>query len=157
MRWANYNSERANLVPSLTRDIGSIVNDLITSGWEPLKRNPEVAMFNPKVNLTEDREGFTITAEVPGVKKEDIKLNISGDLLTISGEKRNEIERSDEEKEHRRVHYVERSYGSFERCFQLNAEVDEDRIEAVFEEGVLRVKLPKSQRAKQGNKTISIK
>ena len=158
MRWANFNGERSSLVPSLPRDINGLVTDLLTSGWEPFyKRASAPEVFNPKVNVTEDKEGFTVTAEVPGVKKEDIKLNTSGDVLTLSGEKRSEVTRSDEDKEHTKAHYVERTYGSFERSFQLNAEVDEDKIDASFEDGILKVRLPKSQKAKQGVKAISIK
>lgn len=97
----------------------------------------------PAVDISEDDGKYVVTAELPGVKSDDVHLEISGDLLTLSGEKRSERE---EEKEERR--YVERRFGRFSRSFTLPANADPDRIRAKFADGVLTVEIPKSEESK---------
>jgi HSP20 family protein len=93
-------------------------------------------MLSPKVDVTQKDDGWEITAELPGVAKEDIDLRLDGDMLTISGEKRDE--RKDEKNR-----FVERSYGSFTRSFQLPFTPDASKVEADCEQGVLTIKVPK--------------
>jgi HSP20 family protein len=93
-------------------------------------------MLSPKVDVTQTGEGWEVTAELPGVDEKDIDLQLDGDLLTISGEKRDE--RKDEQN-----HFVERSYGSFTRSFQLPFTPDPDKVTADCDRGVLTIKLPK--------------
>jgi HSP20 family protein len=97
----------------------------------------------PAVDIAEDDGKYTVTAELPGVKSEDVHLEINGDLLTLRGEKRSERE---EEREERR--YVERRFGTFSRSFTLPANADPDRIRAHFSDGVLTVEIPKSEETK---------
>jgi HSP20 family protein len=107
--------------------------------------------FTPRVNVTEDNENLFVHAEIPGVDKNDIKINITGDLLTISGEKKSE--QKDEKKNYYRV---ERSYGTFSRSFTLPAEVVVDKISADYKDGVLNITLPKTEQAKVVEKQINI-
>ena len=108
--------------------------------------------FTPRVDVTEDNENLYVHAEVPGVDKNDIKINLVGDVLTISGEKKSE--QKDEKKNYYRI---ERNYGAFSRSFTLPAEVIYDKITADYKEGVLTITLPKTEEAKIVEKQIEIK
>lgn len=99
--------------------------------------------WTPTCDVKEDKEHLTITLDLPGVKPEDVKISVEGQVLTIRGEKRQVSEQNDE-----RWHRYERSYGSFERSFTLPSTVDADRIQASTEHGVLTVTLPKVEKAK---------
>lgn len=108
--------------------------------------------FTPRVNVTEDNENLYVHAEIPGVDKNDIKINIVGDVLTISGEKKSE--QKDEKKNYYRI---ERNYGGFSRSFTLPAEVVTDKIAAEYKDGVLNITLPKTEQAKVVEKQIEVK
>ena len=94
-------------------------------------------VLSPKVDVCQTNDGWEITAELPGVRQEDIDLRLDGDMLTISGEKRDE--RKDDKNR-----FVERSYGNFTRSFQLPFTPDPDKVTADCDQGVLTVKLPKA-------------
>ena len=96
------------------------------------------------------KDSVTIKAELPGVEAKDLDISVSGDVLTIKGEKRQEREEKDE---HR--HLVERSYGAFSRMVRLPAPVASDKAKASFKSGVLTITLPKTEEAKR--KAIPIK
>ena len=108
--------------------------------------------FSPSVDVNEDNENLYVHAEVPGVDKNDIKISIVGDVLTISGEKRSE--QKDEKKNYYRI---ERNYGSFTRSFTLPSEVVVDKISAEYKEGVLNITLPKTEEAKIVERQIEVK
>ena len=108
--------------------------------------------FSPKVDVNEDNENLYVIAEVPGVDKNDIKINLVGDVLTITGEKKSEV--IDEKKNYYRT---ERRYGTFTRSFTLPSEVVIDKISAEYKEGVLNITLPKTEEAKIVEKQIEIK
>ena len=108
--------------------------------------------FSPRVDVTEDNENIYVHAEVPGVSKNDIKISIIGDELTISGEKKSEVK-----EEKKNYHRTERSYGSFTRSFTLPSEVVVDKIAAEYKEGVLYVTLPKTEEAKVVERQIEVK
>lgn len=108
--------------------------------------------FSPRVDVNEDNENIYVIAEVPGVDKNDIKINLVGDVLTITGEKKSEV--IDEKKNYYRT---ERRYGSFTRSFTLPSEVVIDKISAEYKEGVLNITLPKTEEAKIVEKQIEIK
>lgn len=107
-----------------------------------------VTMLNPKVDVCPTDDGWELTAELPGVDEKDIDLRLDGDLLTISGEKRDQ--RKDDKNR-----LVERSYGSFTRSFQLPFTPDPDKVTADCDKGVLTIKLPKSAEQER-SKRISI-
>lgn len=102
-------------------------------------------MLNPKVDVCQTDDGWEITAELPGVDQNDIDLRLEGDMLTISGEKRDE--RKDDKNR-----FVERSYGSFTRSFQLPLSPDPDKVTADCDRGVLTIKLPKSVEQERSTK-----
>ena len=97
----------------------------------------------PAVDVLEQADAIRITAEIPGVKPEDLRISLEGNLLTIHGTKQQEAEEKTE-----RVHRYERTYGAFERSFTLPASVEPKDITANYDNGVLTITLPKSERAK---------
>jgi HSP20 family protein len=99
-------------------------------------------LFAP-TDVSEDENALQITMELPGVDPENVRLSLENNVLTIRGEKQQEIDENNE-----RVHRSERVYGIFERTFVLPNTVDADRIEARFENGVLIVRIPKAERAR---------
>ncbi|HJU18098.1 MAG TPA: Hsp20/alpha crystallin family protein [Stellaceae bacterium] len=106
----------------------------------------------PAVDVAEDDKAYHITAELPGLNEKDIEVNLSDDILTICGEKRDEQEQKD-----KNYHFSERRYGSFRRSFAVPQGIDRDKIEANFRNGVLALTLPKTQDAMQQQKKIEVK
>ena len=115
--------------------------------WEGTQL-PATSAF--KVDISEDEDAFYIEAEIPGLKKEDISLGVEEDVLTIKGERKKETE-----EQGKNYHRVERNYGSFSRSFNLGELIDQENIEASFENGVLHVSLPKAQQVRK-TKEITI-
>ena len=109
-----------------------------------------VAQWSPLVDITEDEKEYLIKAELPDIKKEDVRLTVENDVLAISGERKFE-----KEEKGRRYHRIERAYGSFVRRFSLSEDADGRNVTADFKDGVLQVHLPKSVKAKQ--KAVEIK
>jgi len=98
----------------------------------------------------EDENEYLIKAELPEVKKDDVKVTVQDDVLTISGERMFE-----KEEKGRKYHRMERAYGSFARSFTLPEDADGEKVAAEFKDGVLKVHLPKSEQAKP--KSIEVK
>lgn len=106
----------------------------------------------PAMDFTEDEKTYRLTAELPGMSEKDIDVQMSGDMLTIKGEKRQEKEEKAEN------YYVsERRFGSFQRSFTLPDGIDRDKIEAGFEKGVLTITLPKTPETVKEQKKIEVK
>jgi HSP20 family protein len=108
--------------------------------------NPETATgatWLPLVDIFEETDEIRLVAEVPGVKPEDVKISVEGNLLTIKGTKEQVAEEKAE-----RVHRYERTYGAFERTFTLAASIDPSKIRATYNLGVLTITLPKAETAK---------
>lgn len=105
---------------------------------DSLASRGRVSSFSPQVDAYETERGYQIEAALPGIKREDIKVDFHQDRLTISGERQFKNERNE-----KRYHLVESSYGSFQRSFQLPDTVDPSQIEALYEDGMLRVMVPK--------------
>lgn len=108
----------------------------------------------PAVNITENKEDYKVAVGAPGLKKSDFNIDVEGNILTISCEKEEKKEEKDEQ--HARREY---NYSSFSRSFTLPDEVNREKIEAVYEDGVLRLTLPKKEEVKKAalSKHISIK
>ena len=115
-------------------------------------RDMSSVFADPAIDLTEDDKAYTITAEVPGLEPKDIEVALSGDMLTLKGEKREEAE----EKE-KGVYISERAYGSFQRSFELPDGVDRDKISAAVSKGVLTITLPKTAEAQKSQQKIEVK
>lgn len=111
---------------------------------------PKLDEISPSVDIFEEKGDMVIKAEIPGMKKEDVNVSITDNLVTISGEKKQE-----EKVEKKNYHRVERSYGSFCRRFRLPDDVKSDDVKASFKNGVLEVRLPKMKEGKQKKITIS--
>ena len=126
--------------------------DHMTCEHHPVKHL--VAEWLPAVELSETNDCLIIKAELPSMKEKDIDVSLRGDVLTIKGEKRQE-KREDKEKEH--YHYSETYYGSFQRSFSLPVGVKADSIEAHFDNGVLKITLPKTEEAKEKETKIKVK
>ncbi|OGU23579.1 MAG: heat-shock protein [Hydrogenophilales bacterium RIFOXYD1_FULL_62_11] len=109
-------------------------------GWPSLGREAfSTTEWSPKVDISETDQAFTIKAELPEVRKEDIKVNIENGMLSISGERKQEKEEKD-----KKFHRVERFYGSFMRSFTLPDNVDASQIKAEYKDGMLNLSLPKT-------------
>jgi HSP20 family protein len=106
--------------------------------------------WNPSVDVSETKDKVVITADLPGMTKDDVKISIQDHTLTLEGEKKREKEEKGEN-----YHRLERSYGSFCRSFTLPAAVKADKIKASYKDGVLSVTLPKAEEAKPKEIPIS--
>jgi len=127
-----------------------LVNAIMNSVAEETE-NTESIDFRPKVNTRETEGSYHIEAELPGVKKEDVEINVDGNILTISGERNVREEVKDED-----YHKVESRYGLFSRSFTLPEKVDTSKIEAEFVNGILEITIPKLQ-IDTSSKKIEIK
>ncbi len=141
--WGSLRTEMDRLFDSFTGRFG-------TPPFLQARQDTRFNLPSPAVDITEADGAFKISAEVPGMAEKDVEVSVSGDTLTIKGEKRQERE----EKSNNR-YLSERSYGEFQRAFSLPEDVDRDKIAASFANGVLTVTLPKS--AKSAPKKIEVK
>ncbi len=114
-------------------------------------REPSLAVV-PAVDLEETDDAFKITAELPGMDKKDIHITFENNVLTISGEKKAEKEIKEEN-----YHRLERSYGKFQRSFELPGYINRDKIEADYKDGVLHITVPKSEEAKPKQIEVKVK
>ena len=118
-------------------------------GRQPVQRNTTqeesltVPEWAPLVDITEDEKEYLIKAELPEVRKEDVKVTVEQGVLTITGERKFE-----KEEKGRKYHRVERSYGSFVRSFSVPDDADPTKVNAEFKDGVLKVHLVKSEQAR---------
>ena len=110
------------------------------------------ADWMPRVNVSESDKEICVSAELPGMDEKDIDVSLSGDTLTVKGEKKAEKEEKGEN-----WHRTERTFGSFRRDIVLPAAVEAERTEAKFSKGVLTITIPKSREAQQETKKIAIK
>jgi HSP20 family protein len=129
----------------LQREMNRLFNDSYSA--PTTRRSPDSAAFSagwaPAVDVAEDASEITLKIELPGVKKDEIDLELSSDTLTIRGEKKFE----EKEKAGNYVR-IERSFGKFQRTFSLSVPIQQDKITANFSDGVLTVRLPKSEASK---------
>jgi HSP20 family protein len=108
--------------------------------------------WSPSVDISETKDNFVVKAELPGLEAKDVNVSISGDVLTVKGEKNAEEEEKDEH-----YHRIERYSGSFQRVFQLPSGVKADKVKATFDKGVLKITLPKVEEAKKKEIEVKIK
>ena len=109
------------------------------------------ADWYPAVDVTETDQEYVVAAELPGVKKDDVKVSTEEGRLVLRGERKEQ-----HEEKGRRMHRIERAYGSFYRSFELPDDVDASKIAAEFKDGVLNVHLPKTQAKPKEGREISI-
>ena len=140
---------RTDPVGRLHQEIDRMFDDFLAPGRFLGRAGDGVLV--PRVDITEVDDRIEIAAELPGVDQKDIEVSIDGDMLTIRGEKKSEIE--EKKADH---HLVERRFGSFRRSIRLPGEVDPDKVEATFDKGVLKVTFKKPEEAKHSRKRIEV-
>lgn len=118
--------------------------------WPELQETMTTTEWSPLVDITEDEKEYLVKAEIPEVKKEDLKVKVEDGTLSITGERQ-----SENEEKGKKFHRIERSYGSFERRFRLPEDADSAKVSSEFKDGVLKVHLPKSPNASP--KAIEVK
>jgi len=126
------------------------LDGLFSTGFDWTGRELAGSLY-PNVDITESEAGYAIMADLPGLAKEDIKVSVENGVLSISGEKKREVEK----KEKNNYYHFERSYGRFCRSFTLPTYVDGKSIEAKYNNGVLEVHLKKTEASKP--KAIEVK
>ena len=147
--------EQRGLLPS-EHEVRDFVREMFEDFFRPYAIAPRWAMsremrrFAPALDVTETESEYHVSVELPGMTKNDIQVTVDQGRLIISGEKKSETEE-------KRKNYVrmERSYGSFTRTVPLPSEIKEAEVEATFREGVLTIRLPKSEEAR--GKKVQIK
>ena len=119
----------------------------------PLTPLSDFSFIEPKIEMVETENGFNISAELPGMDSDDVEVDVSEDgYLRIRGEKKNSITDNSNG-----MYFSERSYGMVSRTIPLSSEIDVDKVEAKFSNGVLKINLPKTQIAKQKVRKIQVK
>ena len=138
---------------SLHREVNRLFDDVFRGFDGRLPTSASLASINgvwPSVEISETDKEIKVTAEIPGLDEKDIEVLLNDGVLTLKGEKRSETEEKDKQ-------FSEHFYGRFERRIPLGIEVEEDKIEARFKNGVLNIVLPKSAKAQSQVKRIAIK
>ena len=121
-------------------DLGSLVADLFDSPSTTLSRNGD---FTPAVDILETDEAFVVQAQLPGLEKKDVKVEINNNTLTLSGERKKTDETKGEN-----YHRIESVFGQFRRSFSLPTNIEAEKIEAKFKNGVLEVTVAKKPESK---------
>ncbi|QQL43965.1 Hsp20/alpha crystallin family protein [Sulfuriroseicoccus oceanibius] len=111
----------------------------------------DLSEWRPAVDVAEDDKCYTITADLPEVSRQDAKVSVKDGVLTISGERKRELQQADV-----KFHRIERSYGTYQRSFHIPESVDPDAIKAVFKDGVLTITMPKSVPTKHDEHEIEV-
>jgi len=134
-------------VSRLRDEMDRLWQDFFGPGRRTLR--PIAEEWIPPVDISDTADNVTVKVEVPGMDAKDIEISLSGDILTIRGEKKAEKEEKGEN-----FYLVERSYGSFTRSLRLPAEVKADKIEASYKQGVLTITCPKKEEVKPKQITV---
>lgn len=131
------------------RDMNRLFNVTL---HRPLKLGNGGALWAPAIDIVDEKDQIKVKADLPGMKKEDIEINLENDVLTLKGEKK-------EEKETKEKDFIrsERYYGAFHRAFTLPASVDASKVNASYKDGVLEITLPKKEGAKPKQIKVDIK
>jgi HSP20 family protein len=130
--------ESANSLQSFEQRVNRLFDDVFDRSLTPSLLDASWSEFSPRVDIVERDEEIEVSAELPGLDREDIEVSLSDEVLTVRGEKR--VEREEEKGS---VYRMERSYGSFRRQVALPCEIEADRVKATFKNGVLTITLPK--------------
>lgn len=138
---------------TVARRLNRLFDDAFQGSWPQWSREDAGSVTSawlPPVDVFEQKDAVKIVAELPGVKAEDVRISLENNVLTIRGEKKQTAEEQTE-----RVHRYERCYGVFERAFTVPTTIDAEHISASHEDGVLTVSLPKVERAKPRQITVT--
>jgi HSP20 family protein len=132
---------------SLRADMDRLFSSLF--GHTPEERE---GFWAPVIDIEEDNENILVKAEIPGMKKDDIKVSVQGNMLNITGERKQESEAKN-----KTFHRVERTYGKFSRMITLPTDVDSDKVKASYKDGILNITLPKPESVKPRHIDVEIK
>ena len=124
---------------------------LLGPSWLQRMRMPVMEEVTPTVDIFEEGDEFVVKAEIPGINKEDISVDITDSTVVISGQKKKE-----EKVEEKNYYRMERSFGSFSRSLRMPAEVQTDKANAKFKDGILEIRVPKTEEAKSKEKKVPI-
>lgn len=136
-------------ISNLRREMDHIFNELIPFNWRFEEPEFELSTWSPTTDITETDDEYIIESDLPGMSKNDIEINVQGNILLIEGEREKETK-----EEFNRYLRRERSFGTFKRSFTLPQNVVEDKVKASFKDGVLTVHVPKAEKSKR--KTVKI-
>ncbi|WP_215224392.1 Hsp20/alpha crystallin family protein [Echinicola shivajiensis] len=142
MKLVRYNNFEPNYPSSFSGLLDKFFNESV---------NAEASRFIPSVDISEDGNNYELELSIPGVKKEDFNISLEDGKLTISGERKHK-----EKKEGKNYHSVQSQYGSFSKSFFLPDDVSPEKIEAKYEDGILHVLIPKTEK-KVVKSTIEVK
>ena len=143
--------EPFGLLSSFRDEMDRLFDDFF-SPWRGRGLLPRETIWTPQLDVYEDENNIIVNVDVPGMKPEDIDISVSGNALSIRGEKKQE-----EKKEGKDYYRMERAYGSFSRTVELPSTVDTKKINATYKDGVLEVVLPKVEEAKPQKIKIKVK
>ncbi len=143
----NPHQEIENMLSRYSKAMG---RDISSSDFDA---NMELAEWTPTVDVEEDKENYTIRADLPGVAKKDIEVCLDKGVLSITGDKQTVKETGKDTKQHR----TERFYGSFARRFALPTAIKENELDATFKDGVLTLIIPKAEEVKPKSIDIKVK
>ena len=135
------------------RDLQSEMNRFLN--LSPLRKDGDLAWarpFEPDIEVREEPDHFLVRADLPGIKKEELNISVTGNLLTLKGERKGETETKG-----RDYFYSERFYGAFSRTLELPTEVEADKMKAAYKDGVLELTLPKAESAKPKQIKVEVK
>jgi HSP20 family protein len=129
-------------LPSFQHEMNRMFNEFF-GGGNGEAAGTGLSSWTPAVDIHETDDGFVIKAELPGVSKDDVSIDVHQNTLTLRGQRKHEAEVKQD-----KYHRVERAYGTFQRSFVLPTIVDQDKVQATYKDGVLELHLPKSEAAK---------
>ena len=135
----------------LHNDIDRLFDDFFR-GFDLAPFGESFDTFSPCIDVNENDKNYQIAAELPGMDENDINLTLDNNILTISGEKKQETEDKDQN-----YYRMERSYGSFQRSISLPPGIESDKVDATFKKGILTITLPKTAETQQHVKRIPVK
>lgn len=124
---------------SLQREVDRLFDDVLRAGTSSSDRQTGAVLI-PQIDVSETPTELRITAELPGVSGNDIDVSLDSDILTVRGQKK--LQRKEDKED---FHFVERSFGSFQRAIRIPFAVEPDKVQASFDNGVLTVTIPKSE------------
>ncbi|MCB1316508.1 MAG: Hsp20/alpha crystallin family protein [Leptospiraceae bacterium] len=165
MGWKNLMTREETKEPDTVRgsngfasDFDRLFNDLMGSVWGlgnwAHHGGKSLQAISPQLDISEDEKAYTIKADLPGMNEKDIDVSVEDDTLYIKAERRLEHEEEDKK---RNYHRIERSYGSYQRALRLPEDVNRDKIDANYKDGVLTIALEKSPNAKPERRRIELK
>ncbi|RPI00565.1 MAG: Hsp20/alpha crystallin family protein [Calditrichaeota bacterium] len=131
--------------PTLNLEAPRYISRLFNEFWShPLMDiDEDSTVWSPRIDVRESKDAYEVLADLPGIDKKDVHISLHDNVLTLKGERKFEEKKEDENR-----YYYERSYGQFSRSFRLPEKVNDKDVQAEYKDGVLKVKLVKSEEAK---------